>query len=121
MIRLVFSQNTTLQQQLGLDDGIGEEKEHAASNTIQVVFQHVLKDDKPPERLVSLVIDTLAACLELGLWTQLEPMINHAISLSLISAMLLYRQIKGEEIERMRIKSEIAPVRDEHASFGLNE
>jgi hypothetical protein len=97
MIRFAFSQNSTLQQLLGL------------------------KDDKPPGRLISLVVNTLAACLSPGLWTQLERTINHPISLRLIRAMLDCPQVKGEETERIRIKSEIASVGDEHASFGLHE
>jgi hypothetical protein len=110
-----------LQQLLDLDEKIGEQGAIPASNTVQVVFRHVLKDKMPPERLISLVVDTLAVCLKPGLWMQLESMINHAISLRLIKAMLLCRRVKGEETERMRIKSEIACVGDEPASFGLNE
>jgi hypothetical protein len=94
---------------------------HPPANVVQVVFQHVLKDDKPPGRLISLVVNTLAACLSPGLWTQLERTINHPISLRLIRAMLDCPQVKGEETERIRIKSEIASVGDEHASFGLHE
>jgi hypothetical protein len=124
MIRTGLSRNLSLRQLLDLDPGTGEEKGlpvTTAGNTVQTVFQHVLKDDNPPERLVTLVIETLADHLEPGLWRQLEHMINRPMSLKLISALLFRRQIKNEEAERLRGKPEIASTGDEHALLESSE
>ncbi|KAH7093795.1 hypothetical protein FB567DRAFT_181136 [Paraphoma chrysanthemicola] len=80
---------------------------HPQDDTVQVVFQHVLKDKNPPKRLVDLVVQTLADHLDLELWAQLEHMINHQMSKNLNKAMVLRRQIKMEEEDCFSVKSEV--------------
>jgi hypothetical protein len=70
-----------------------------ADSMVQVVFGHVLKDPKPPERLQKLVVETLAEYLEPGLLAHLEHMITLPIAYQVIRSMLLRRQIKSEEPE----------------------
>jgi hypothetical protein len=121
MIRMAFSQDFSLRQLLGLDAEERGLPVTPAGNIVQTVFQHVLKDDKPPERLVTLVVGTLAERLEPGLWKQLEHMINHPISLRVVGALLQCRQIRNDETECLPIESETMSIGDEHALCGRNE
>ncbi|KAF1917588.1 hypothetical protein BDU57DRAFT_446045, partial [Ampelomyces quisqualis] len=111
MIEAAFSEGRTLQQLLGLDSSANPEsatpaKATATDNVVQVVFSHVLKDTTCPQRLLDLVISTLAECLEPALWRELALTINHRISLLLIEAMLERRQLKIEEVHDLDVRPE---------------
>jgi len=118
-IQRALSQGLTLRQVLGLGDELEEDRQ-AVSNIVQVVFQHVLKDKTSPKRLATLVVKTLAEHLDLGLWAQLETMVNPAMSLRLIKAMLARRQVKDEESRDPSVKSESVSTGDESTLFALN-
>lgn len=111
MIEAAFFKGLTLQEVLNHDSSAGEgsatpAKVKGTNNVVQVVFDHVLQDAKCPSRLLDLVVITLAECLELGLWQNLVPRINHQMSLLLIEAMLQSRQIKIEEEKDRDFKPE---------------
>lgn len=109
MVEEAFCRGLSLQRLLENDSESGAEDLQAippARNVVHVVFAHVLKDPKPPKRLVGLVINTLADHLDSDLWLKLAPQISHAISIQIISTILIRRQVKSEDAKSLRIKSE---------------
>ena len=81
------------------DDHASQDQHVLCDNTVEVVFQRVLKDTKPPKRLLDLVVDALAAGLDSGLWAQIQDIIAHPIVLRLVGAMLRQRKLKAESLE----------------------
>jgi hypothetical protein len=124
MIRVAFSQGLTLLQLLDLGcerrEG-GDQPAVPAGNVVHVVFGHVLKDSKPPSRLLKLVVDTLAKHLGPESWEKLEHMINHSVSLQLIKVILSCRYVKSEDVDRLSLKSESMFTGDEQALVGLEQ
>ena len=115
MIRAALSQGITLRKLLGLEAQLADQLKESdkepvvpVDNVVQVAFRHVLSDKEPPSRLVSLVVDTLAVHLDLGLWEQLKSKINHTMSLRLNKAMVKRRQVNNEEGYDSSVKSESA-------------
>jgi hypothetical protein len=124
MIEAAFSQGFTLQQILGFSSDAEAQDEVqgiSVDNVVQVVFMHVLKDEKPPKRLVDLVTYALAEYLDPSLWERLTHTINHRVSLLLIKAMIDRRQVNFEAFEELDAKSENVSTGDEQAHFTLNE
>jgi hypothetical protein len=101
MLEMASSKGLTLQQVLGFGSEAEEENDLLipTGNVVQVVFQHVLEDERSPKRLVTLVTRALTESLEPSLWEKLKHMINHRMSLLLIEAMLAHRQVKDEVLE----------------------
>lgn len=62
------------------------------NNIVEVIFKHVLKDSKPPKRLVEFVVEILARNMDVNLWTNLKDVIGHSLALQLVEAMVLLRQ-----------------------------
>lgn len=113
-IQLALSRGMTLKDLLDMNTKAEDTEAEAtlASNVVQVVFSHVLKDKEPPETLVKLVVDCLSRFLDPELWAQLEIMVNHATSRLLIKAMLERRQFKSEASEGGSVKSECSTGND---------
>jgi hypothetical protein len=125
-INFALAEGLTLQHLLGwgidVEPAQGEgEKSSPQDNTVQVVFQHVLKDNKPPQRLVNLVVQALAKHLDVELWAHLEHMISHRMSMNLNKAMIMRRQVKTEDGDRVSVKSESMSAGDESVLFASNE
>ncbi|KAF2030184.1 hypothetical protein EK21DRAFT_66106, partial [Setomelanomma holmii] len=124
-MQVALAQGLSLQHLLGLaahESAQGEEEPLAViNNVVQVVFQHVLKDEKSPPRLLDLVVDTLAEHLDLELWTQLEHVISHNMSLRLNRAMVDRRQIKIEDAERVSMESKSLSAGDHFVPCAPNE
>ncbi len=76
------------------------------NNVVQVVFIRVLKDEKPPERLLRLVIDTLADGAEMSLWDFVKDMIKLDKALQLIEAMISRKPIQIQNVNPESIKPE---------------
>jgi hypothetical protein len=99
MIQIAISTGTTLGELLDLtskpEDNTGQSP--LPDNMVQVVFRHVLEDDKSHKRLVDLVVTRLAEHLDLELWEKLSRRISPNISLLIIKCMLQIRQIKTED------------------------
>jgi hypothetical protein len=119
MMQHAFSQGLTLRRVLGFDTEATEAEQLAIppSNVVEVVFQHVLKDEVAPKKLVNLVVDALARHLEPSLWLQLQTTVNSSMSSRLIKAMLHLRQVKTEHARDSSVKSESASTGDEYAVF----
>jgi hypothetical protein len=98
MITDAVSQGITLDQVLDLTSKAEDKPAQSprSENMVQVVFSHVLEDDKSPGRLVALVVTRLAEYLDLSLWEKLAHRVNHSISLLIIKAILQSRQAKIE-------------------------
>ncbi|KAH6621953.1 hypothetical protein C7974DRAFT_414632 [Boeremia exigua] len=69
----------------------------STDETVTFVFHHVLKDDKPPAKLSDLVIETMAKSMDLELWSQIQPEVNHNTARKLIEAMVAFREVKTEQ------------------------
>ena len=90
---------------VGADDG-GKEVDNEANtempappDIVDVVFHHVLKDARAPDRLQKLVVETFAEHLEPALFALIEPMMPLPIAMEVIRSMLLRKQIKSPEAE----------------------
>jgi hypothetical protein len=119
-----FSDGISLQQVLHLGSDPEADDDASAqvtNNIIQVVFRHVLGDLQPPERLVTLVVTTLAQVMDPSLWAALGPMMNLDISHRLIGAMVAHRQVKFQAHGGFSIKSEGDTANDKKALLPLNE
>jgi hypothetical protein len=106
MIQTAISKGVTLGKLLDLgskpEDKAGQSSE--PKNIVQVVFRHVLEDDKSHQRLVDLVVTRLAEHLDLDLWENLSRRISPRISLLVIKTMLQIRQIKAEDSLSLALK-----------------
>lgn len=121
-IQVALSQGLTLRQILGMGAELeGNDSAPPASNVVQVVFQHILKDQKAPKRLVDLVVNTLAVHLDPELWDELVTMVNAGMKGRLIKALLVHRQVKPEDAETLSVKSESTSSGDGYVTFAMNE
>lgn len=75
-------------------------------NVVAVVFGHVIKSERPPKRLLQLVLDTIACNLSEGLWAQLKESMTHQMTLQLIDSIVALKLVKAEEGHLMGVKSE---------------
>ncbi|KAL5117039.1 hypothetical protein ACEQ8H_004998 [Pleosporales sp. CAS-2024a] len=89
----------------------------SSKNTVQVVFDHVLDDSNPPQRLVELVIGTLADHLDVSLWSTLGPRFNLSLSQKLIKVIAERRQVKIELRHNRQARSESLSRGDGEASI----
>lgn len=123
MLRDALSEGVTLRQVLGIGPELAAKGGSAtpADNVVQVVFRHVLKDTTSPKRLVLLVVNTLAAQLDPGLWDQLASMVTNVMKDRLFRAMLVHRQVKSEGACTPSVKSENASSGDGYATFVLDQ
>jgi hypothetical protein len=87
-IQVALSRGLTLREILGLSSE-PEVKELAipVDNVVQVVFQHVLKEDTLPRRLIDLVVSTLA--------THLNPYVTYMYELYPRHVLTSYVYLKG--------------------------
>ncbi|KAJ4361711.1 hypothetical protein N0V95_001604 [Ascochyta clinopodiicola] len=68
-------------------------------NTVEVVFQRVLKAEKPPARLLDLVVDVMAKRMHSKLWAHIQETISRPIALRLVETMLRLKDLKAEHVE----------------------
>ncbi|KAJ4310578.1 hypothetical protein N0V94_008365 [Neodidymelliopsis sp. IMI 364377] len=68
-----------------------------ANDVVATVFRHVLQDQDPPERLLQLVIDTMATYMDSALWAELKPTVSQNIAHQLVGIMVAYREIKNDQ------------------------
>jgi hypothetical protein len=106
MIQIAISKGTTLGELLDLTSKLEDNTDQSPlpDSMVQVVFRHVLEDDKFHKRLVDLVVTRLAEHLDLELWEKLSRRISPNISLLIIKCMLQIRQIETEGSLRLALK-----------------
>jgi hypothetical protein len=106
MIQIAISKGTTLGELLDLTSKLEDNTDQSPlpDSMVQVVFRHVLEDDKSHKRLVDLVVTRLAEHLDLELWEKLSRRISPNISLLIIKCMLQIRQIETEGSHRLALK-----------------
>jgi hypothetical protein len=106
MIQIAISKGTTLGELLDLTSKLEDNTDQSPlpDSLVQVVFRHVLEDDKSHKRLVDLVVTRLAEHLDLELWEKLSRRISPNISLLIIKCMLQIRQIETEGSHRLALK-----------------
>jgi hypothetical protein len=106
MIQVAISKGTTLGELLDLTSKPEDNTDQSPlpDSMVQVVFRHVLEDDKSHKRLVDLVVTRLAEHLDLELWEKLSRRISPNISLLIIKCMLQIRQIETEGSLRLALK-----------------
>jgi hypothetical protein len=106
MIQIAISKGTTLGELLDLTSKLEDNTDQSPlpDSMVQVVFRHVLEDDKSHKRLVDLVVTRLAEHLDLELWEKLSRRISPNISLLIIKCMLQIRQIETEGSLRLALK-----------------
>jgi hypothetical protein len=124
MIEDAFCQGTSLQQLLRLSSETQAEEGRAVAptkNVVEVVFEHVLNDVNPPKRLFNLVVSTLAEHLDTDLWLKLAPRTTLPMSIQIISTILIHRQVKTENFEGLRLKSESVSTGDELLLYAPNK
>jgi hypothetical protein len=104
-MRSAAANGTSLKSLLGYGPG-------PSDNTVEVIFKHAVKDLDAPKRLQEMVVNILAGSLDVSLWSEIKVVVNHAIALQLIEAMLDYRQqITTRRHDHADIKEEIEEVR----------
>lgn len=91
----------------------------AADPVLEVIFINVFKDKSPPKRLLKLVIDTLAQCLDTELWAHLRELIGHEMALQLVEGMIS-REVKIEQSDQAILKSESDRITDENSAYMVN-
>jgi hypothetical protein len=106
MIQIAISKGTTLGELLDLTSKLEDNTDQSPlpDSMVQVVFRHVLEDDKSHKRLVDLVVTRLAEHLDVELWEKLSRRISPNISLLIIKCMLQIRQIETEGSHRLALK-----------------
>jgi hypothetical protein len=106
IIQIAISKGTTLGELLDLTSKLEDNTDQSPlpDSMVQVVFRHVLEDDKSHKRLVDLVVTRLAEHLDLELWEKLSRRISPNISLLIIKCMLQIRQIETEGSHRLALK-----------------
>ncbi|KAJ4373106.1 hypothetical protein N0V83_003397 [Neocucurbitaria cava] len=92
----------------------------AADPVLEIVFINVFKDKSPPKRLLKLVIDTLAHCLDFELWAHLRELIGHEMALQLVEGMINSREVKIEHFDQTSFNSESDRLVDEKSAFMAN-
>jgi hypothetical protein len=66
-------------------------------DVVATVFRHVLQDQDPPERLLQLVIDVMATCMDSRLWAELKTTVSQNIAHQLVGIMVAHREIKNDQ------------------------
>ncbi|CAO2649999.1 Nn.00g012910.m01.CDS01 [Neocucurbitaria sp. VM-36] len=83
---------------------------------LEVIFISVFKDKSPPERLLKLVIDTLAGNLDIKLWNHFRDLISHDMARKLVEAMIVQR-----EFHQTSVKSESGNMAPEESQSLTND
>ncbi|UPX20083.1 uncharacterized protein EKO05_0010328 [Ascochyta rabiei] len=74
--------------------------QHVVSdNTVEIIFQRVLKDEKPPARLLDLVVDVMAKRMHSRLWAHMQETISRPVALRLVETMLHLKDMKAVYVE----------------------